>query len=573
MEKRFSKRNWLAGLAAGAVSVLASNRYLYWDRQLSSSTVLLVWLAVLGFAGALFFAQKERRLQGYALFFGLCFAAAQVCGTRLEETQTLALNWQEVLLMLVCIAASAPAAGGLFTGLVRLAQRQSRRDAHRMSERKVFWISAGVLLLCWLPYLAAFYPGLFTYDVSYQFMQYNNGELNTHHPLLHTLLVGGFYDLGWYLFGYPVRGILMYALFQMALLALVMASAVACLHRCHAPRWTCALTLVCGAALPFNTLLSISTTKDTLFAASVLWLTVLAFEAFHSPERVRSKGWNARFLLAIMCTGLMRNNGFICIAGAALAGLAALMRKPALGRRVIALCLCGAVAYTSINWGLKAATRAADGPAGEMFSVPAQQLARVYVMTDDEAKEEIKAFLPTAENYAPSISDHVKNTFKPHEVSMPAFLKLWAEVGLRHPVIYLEAIAETTRGFWHLDATPAGQYLETTFHTDEANWLVEDSMWPQLRDTMNRLYSHNEYQDIPLYSVILPPAFWCWALVWIMTAGLYLRRKAAVCAGTAVSALYLSTLLGPCVMFRYIYPVAICVPFLLGALLIPPEEA
>jgi hypothetical protein len=62
------------------------------------------------------------------------------------------------------------------------------------------------------------------------------------------------------------------------------------------------------------------------------------------------------------------------------------------------------------------------------------------------------------------------------------------------------------------------------------------------------------------------------ALVWLAFAGLYLRRKPMTLAGFAVAALYLTTLLGPCVMFRYIYPIAICVPFLFGCLMTPDRR-
>ena len=569
---KISLKCWTAGFALSAAALTVCDAYLRWPAEWSSSALLLVMLAVGAFLNGLYFSVKEKRMRVIALVYGVLFAAAQLCGERLENTQTLALNAGEVWLMLAGTALCAPAAGGLFALLVRLTETVSADRSRKWNDRKVFWASALILFVCWLPFLAAYYPGLYTYDVSYQFLQYNTGEINMHHPLLHTLLIGGFYDLGWHLFGYPVRGILMYALFQMALLALAIAASVSCLCRCRAPRWTVLLALACGALMPFNQLLSISTTKDTLFSAAVLWTTVLAFEAFRSPDTARSFGWKARFALALCLTCLLRNNGFICAAGLMLAGLLTLRQHPALGKRLLCLCVCAVVAYAAVNTGLQKATDAADGPKGEMFSVPAQQLARVYVMTDDEAKPEIKAYLPGAPNYSHKLADFVKNTFDVENVSLPDFLKLWAEVGLRHPVIYLEAVAETTRGFWHLDNTPAGQYLETAFHTDEANWLMEDSKWPELKKLATGLYSNNEYREIPLYSAVLAPAFWCRALIWLMFAALYLRRKSVLYAGFAVLALYLTTLLGPCVMFRYIYPVALCVPFLFGCLLAEKER-
>lgn len=43
------------------------------------------------------------------------------------------------------------------------------------------------------------FPGSFAYDVPYQLRQVVTGQYSTHHPLLHTLLLGGLLQLGRYL--------------------------------------------------------------------------------------------------------------------------------------------------------------------------------------------------------------------------------------------------------------------------------------------------------------------------------------------------------------------------------------
>ena len=74
-----------------------------------------------------------------------------------------------------------------------------------------------VLLVCWTPALIAGFPGYFTYDSGLgwleQWGQYLTGELNSHHPVLHTLFVGLLISAGQSLFGSFNTGVLLAVLF------------------------------------------------------------------------------------------------------------------------------------------------------------------------------------------------------------------------------------------------------------------------------------------------------------------------------------------------------------------------
>lgn len=552
--------------------------YLQLSQEITHRSLLLAAAAVLTVLGMRLLEQTDARLRRYGWTLGVLFSLAQVSGERISEIGTLISQGWEWALLAACAVGFAPAIGGLFALFIRALQtareKAALNTAGRWSERTVFWGSAAVLILLWLPYLLAFYPGLFTYDVSYQYLQYTTGELNTHHPLLHTLMIGGFCDLGRLLFGYPSKGILLYSLFQMVLMALSMASATTLLYRHRAPVWICVALLVIEGIMPFHTLLVISTTKDTLFAGALLYLCVLLLQAFLESEVLHKRSWRIRFVLTEMAVGMMRNNGFICLAAILAIGAAELIRRRDGAKRLIALTLCGMLLYGVGNAGLKAAVNAESGPIREILSVPAQQLGRVYTLTDDEAKDEILSYFPGAPNYASSISDPLKDTFTGTMADLPDLLRLWASVGLRHPIIYLDAFIALNKGFYQLDETPpwGAQYLETKFHESKEDWLLEHSLWPELRDWMTKMYSQRGYLSVPIYAAILSHAFWCWLMVWGMAAAMYLKNKAAVSVGAVLTALFLTVLLGPCVMLRYIYPIMLCGPFLVGLLMLPARE-
>ena len=52
------------------------------------------------------------------------------------------------------------------------------------------------ILACYVPMFCVAFPGSFAYDVPYQLRQVVTGAYSTHHPLLHTLALGGLLQLG-----------------------------------------------------------------------------------------------------------------------------------------------------------------------------------------------------------------------------------------------------------------------------------------------------------------------------------------------------------------------------------------
>ena len=74
------------------------------------------------------------------------------------------------------------------------------------------------ILACYVPMFCVAFPGSFAYDVPYQLRQVVTGAYSTHHPLLHTLALGGLLQLGRAL-GDINLGAALYTALQMALLA------------------------------------------------------------------------------------------------------------------------------------------------------------------------------------------------------------------------------------------------------------------------------------------------------------------------------------------------------------------
>ena len=56
-----------------------------------------------------------------------------------------------------------------------------------------YWLS---IALCHLPVFLAYWPGNFVFDAKYQMANVITGDHSTHHPLIHTLMMGKAYEFG-----------------------------------------------------------------------------------------------------------------------------------------------------------------------------------------------------------------------------------------------------------------------------------------------------------------------------------------------------------------------------------------
>ena len=117
-------------------------------------------------------------------------------------------------------------------------------------------------------------------------------------------------------------------------------------------------------------------------------------------------------------------------------------------------------------------------------------------------------------------------------------------MGLRHPITYLDACGWlNTCGYWYLDDTTHARIYGEGADTHlgyllsgqaETVGLASDGYLPGLRALYESLFSANEYQRIPVLSLLFAPALWVWlaALVGV-GAALPPRPPHAGAAGAA----------------------------------------
>lgn len=531
---------------------------------------------------------KDRRLRQDALMrcamtLAFLFALSFVLGDRLARngrTGRTVSEWMETIgFLLVMTVVSYIAVRFIFAFFNRIwdGRVKSRILGKEYSDRQVFLFYSACIFICWIPVFLAYYPSVFAYDAEGQLYQFLAHDYSTHHPLIHTLFLSAFFQIGGSLFASYSAGMAIHSLVQMLLMALVFGYTLMVLYRGHTSWVMRLIMLVFYAIFPANSILAISTTKDVLFSGLVLLYMVKLYQWISGGPK--TKGLGASFILLSAMMLLFRNNAvYAFLASQPFIILLCGKKKR---RQYLVVAMCSFLLFLAGSAGLKAVTSAKNGSPREMLSIPLQQMARTRVLHEEEIdaamREELDGYLPKEwvfAAYNPYLADPVKNRAVIHDNPV-GLIKTWVKLGLCFPLTYMDAFLSNSVGYWYLADTTHAQiygigtesgfgYLSTDNRTMPAGCeIVEHSYLPGLRAFMERIVSDNVYQKVPIVSVIFAPAFYWWLLCLYVAFFWYRRDQGMILPAVFLLLYYCTLLLSPTVLIRYMYPFVVSVPALI----------
>ena len=424
-------------------------------------------------------------------------------------------------------------------------------------------------LIVWGIVLLAVWPGFFVYDAQEELNQVAQRRFTTHHPLLHVLLLGGIISAGNKLFGSYNAGIACYMIFQMTVLALCFTWVTDFLRKKGAPVWLRVAGTLYFAFFPVIQMYVLCSAKDTLYSAAMLAVILLLVQMAEEREAFFSTKKNVAALAGALCLmALMRHNGLYILillipAMAALAGRKQWMRAALAG-------LCALILTLGVSAGLKTVFHAEDSENQEMLTVPIQQLARTWTLSPEvfteEEEEVLFSFLPreALKRYTPKLSDNVKISFNnaAYAQDSSAFRRLWLSIGGKAPASYLNAWLLTSYGFWYPDAVLDGYQGNTvfTFTYGESSYFGYETELPGQRhsfipwlDALFEKMSLELFQQrVPVVSMLFSPGFLFWVyaagIVFLVRCGRFRQAAAFLPAGLN----WLTVLLGPTSLVRYV---------------------
>lgn len=553
--------------------------------------------------------ESEMSFKRANILFGFAFVLFfffQITGRDLARDGNIIWNVQYVLLLCgKCLVSGVLA--GVCTGT--LLCKWQRRNLKKQSEgtsaawetppASALWrwglLSMAGILVCWLPGFLAYYPGICAYDTPVQMGQILEGYMIDHHPIMHTLvlklciMLGK--QLGWSLNG----GMAIYIVLQMMLLAGALSFAHMMLYRFGVKRRYRILVWLLCALFPFQLYMSISMTKDAFFGAFFLIHVVSLYSILRRKDEHLQKGMGMVLGVSILGMILFRANGRYALLVLLMMECIALWRGRRRRRLWGAILLVSLIAFLIGNGLLSGVfqwTKAEPGDRREMLSIPIQQFARCMVYhsgagvveeDDDTMAAEDKALIndfllnEAWRDYKPSLADPVKrhtNTYVAR-YRTDDFLRTWFKLLGKYPGEFINAVLAVDAGYVYLNDTSHayvnvvegghGQgYVQTLWSADLlGQGLYPDPIWEGLYDSMEKWADGNEYLRLPLLKYLFVPGSYLWIYVFLTIYLLWRKRYAACLPLSGIFGYFATLLLGPTVQLRYIYPLMLCLPFVL----------
>lgn len=344
-------------------------------------------------------------------------------------------------------------------------------------KEKPFIFSLIFILLCWLIYLIAFYPGILSPDPSYQILQYFGIDnkysyysilidksviLTNHHPVIHTLLLGSCIKIGIKLFNSFNIGLFIYTLIQTFILAATLSYTIKFMKEINVNEKYRKLCLFIYALVPVFPLYALSPVKDVIFGCLIILYVISLYKFIKNKCSMNVKNIVREIILIILIM-LFRNNGFHVV----------LLSFPFLFltskknlKKYLLIFLVVISFYFSYNKVILPHFKITNGSVREMLSVPFQQTAR-YVkkhkneVTKSEKKaiDKILDYDTIDKRYNPKLADPVKNKFNRYYTNndLKNYFKVWFLELKKHPITYIEATINNTYGY---------------FYPVETNWYV-----------------------------------------------------------------------------------------------------
>ena len=425
------------------------------------------------------------------------------------------------------------------------------------------------ILACYVPMFLIAFPGSFAYDVPYQLRQVVTGAYSTHHPLLHTLLMGGLLQLGRALGDINI-GAAVYTALQLALLAGCFALTCGSIARQSGTR-AAKRAAVFFALYPLHMVMAVNATKDVLFSGFFALTLAYLNEMNAEPNR----GLAAKIAVCGSLAIMLRNN----MAYAALVWLAlwALASRKKGRNAALAMLLALAVGLGG-NAVLKRATNAEDGDVSEMLSWPIQQLARARLCDGDKLsdaeKEAIDELLPDEvwKAYDPTISDPVKFEFNTQAFreNPKKYIDVWLSVGKKCAGTYLDATLALTYPFFYpySEYRVSGYYVQMTmsdaYNTEWCDFEppTSRSLFPRVLASLAWRFGARGAMQIPVVGWLFNTGLIVWVMLFFVLRELYWGRWARFGAALLPVLLWGTYLLGPVMAGRYIYPFVCALPVL-----------
>lgn len=449
-------------------------------------------------------------------------------------------------------------------------------------EKNPFLFSCILLLICYLPYMIAYYPAVINYDAANQIKEVmgihtrymdsvvlinENVFITNFNPVIHTLLLGGLFKLGYNL-GSVNFGLFLYSVFQTALVIMTFSYAICFMKKQGIKSKYLIISLLIFALVPVFPMYAMTTVKDVIFSCLILLLVIYIYKFIINDILKRDY---FIFFVIVLFMMLFRNNGLYILLLVFPFMIIVLKDKR---KFLVLIFVLSLVSYFGYNRLLNY-FEIANTSIREALSIPFQQTARLVKYREEVIEENDENIIDVildydtlADRYEPDLSDNVKNKYNKYATSddLKRYFIVWFKYLLKEPMIYVDATLNNVYGYFYPNT--AQWYLYNDYNTklEEAGFDYHFNNLDVVRNALGDFSS--AYSRIPFLGLIVNIGFTSWIYLFLLCSLTITKNKKYIFTLLPGFVLLLTCVAGPAnTYFRYILPLTFTLPVMVPLLL------
>ena len=437
-------------------------------------------------------------------------------------------------------------------------------DVAKIHLSKIFFLSLFLLILFYFISYLALYPGIFAYDAPTQVQMYFYDSISEWHPVLHTVFLGKIIEIAYSLGFGLIGGVALYTIVQFVIISLCFSYLLVFIYKKTGNLKVWIISTIFLGIFPTISLQVLSATKDSFFMGFFVLSMTLSIEFLLDQSVFFTKPY--KIILWILSTLLMVINRNNCIYAFPILMIAMIsvcnQRKKALFLMSIVIVLFAIYKSVFVPHYVSVSV---DGR--EKLSIPAQQLARIYLDEDANLTSEEKDIIENLiidnlidrfgfELVVLTTADPVKACLNMdyYDENRSLIRKCYFDVILHNPQMAIESFIDITCGFWYpvYDLTLYGQGYKGYWVVNSFEPYYIDSKIPVLL----RYYKFFETTDfsnvllLPVY-LIFAPALFFYIFILMFGHALLKKNKPFIAIYAFILVFWSTYLLGPMALVRY----------------------
>lgn len=432
------------------------------DQLEHSVGIWLIFALLFCFLTALFypFATGEKRARRSSVLLGLVYAVLFTIGIcqQCSENEDFFIPGTGRFFRLGLLAAWLLFFACCVEALNQKLDSMECPRGERTLSRRTFFVTAGALLLLWLPFVVLDYPGAVCYDTVQQFGQFwGMIPRSNNSPFFDTVVYGVLYGIGSFLGGSDNFGIGFIVICQLILYAASFAYAIETVCRVtgfRAPRWI--LIALYGLVPIFGGAVRV-VLKDSLHLPFVMLYCTVLVRILYFPVTKKTR---AAFCLTFMLAALTRKAALSYVLAGAVV-LCLLAKKP--DKRKLLLCtVLSVLLVLGVEKVLYPLLGIAEAPSSELVALQIQSVSYITRRQLDYIPQELLQRIDAVlgiDNiltlYNPNNADYMKTCFSG---DVKEILSVWFALAKRFPGEFVYSVITASWKYFFAFSTGSTEY-------------------------------------------------------------------------------------------------------------------